>query len=127
MFRLGTSNNMISKLHKRSLRIILNDHSKDFKEFFKNNDDICHHHRIIQALLIEVFKIKTNSLLQQWSQFQTKESILKSFLSLHDFVSDRKRTVWFCLSYRYPQFQSLLPESVTEINSLSQFKRNIRQ
>ena len=38
-----------------------------------------------------------------------------------------KRTVWYGLeavSYRYPQVWSLLPESLKEMTSLSQFKRN---
>ena len=40
---------------------------------------------------------------------------------------ERKRTVWYgleTLSYRYPQL--LLLESFKEMNSLSQFKRNIK-
>ena len=49
---------MINKLHERSSRIILNDYSSDFDILLENNNDICNHHRNIQALLIEVFKIK---------------------------------------------------------------------
>ena len=51
MFCSRTSNNMINKLHERSLRSILNDYSSD-------NNDTCNHNRNIQALLIEVFKMK---------------------------------------------------------------------
>ena len=58
MFCSRTSNNMINKLHQRSLRIILNDYSSDFNILLENNNDICNHHRNIQALLIEVFKMK---------------------------------------------------------------------
>ena len=49
---------MINKLHERSSRIILNDYSSDFDILLENKNDICNHHRNIQALLIEVFKIK---------------------------------------------------------------------
>ena len=52
---------------------------------------------------------------------------LKNF---QEFVKDRKITVWYGLetiSYRYPQHWSLLLETLKETNSLSQFKRNIRQ
>ena len=58
MFCSRTSNNMINKLHERSLRIILNDYSREFNILLENNNDICNHHRNIQALLIEVFKMK---------------------------------------------------------------------
>ena len=51
---------------------------------------------------------------------------LKNFQEL---ATERKRTVWYgyeTLSYCYPQLLSLLPESLKEMNYLSQFKRNIR-
>ena len=56
MFCWRTSN-IINKLHERSLGIILNDYSRDFNILLENND-ICNHHRNIQALLTEVFKMK---------------------------------------------------------------------
>ena len=58
MFYSRTSNNMIKKLHKRSIRIALNDYSSEFNELLESNNDICNHHRNIQTLLIDVFKMK---------------------------------------------------------------------
>ena len=58
MFCSRTSNNMINKLHERSPRIILDDYSSNFSIVLEINNDICNHHRNIQALLIEVFKMK---------------------------------------------------------------------
>ena len=46
--------------------------------------------------------------------------------NFQEFATERKRTVWYGLetfSYRYPQLWSLLPESLKEMNSLSQFRR----
>ena len=58
MFCSRTSNNMINKVHKRALRVLLNDHESDFEKLLHINNDVCNHHRNIQALLIEIFKIK---------------------------------------------------------------------
>ena len=58
MFGSRTSNNMINKIHERSLRIILNDYSSNFKILLENNNDLSNHHRNTQALLTEVFKMK---------------------------------------------------------------------
>ena len=58
MFCSKTSSNMINKLHERSLRIILNHYSSDFNILLEKNDDICNHHGNLQALLIEVLKMK---------------------------------------------------------------------
>ena len=49
--------------------------------------------------------------------------------NFQELATERKRTVWSGLetfSYPYPQLWSLLPESLKEMNSLSQFKRNIK-
>ena len=58
MFCSRTLNNMIKKLNERSLRITLNNYPSDFNILLENNNDICNHHRNIQALLMEVFKMK---------------------------------------------------------------------
>ena len=49
---------MINKLREKSLRIIQNDYSSNFNILLENNNDICNHHRNIQALLIEVVKMR---------------------------------------------------------------------
>ena len=38
--------------------ITFNDHERDFETLLQNNNDVCHHHRNIQTLFIEIFKIK---------------------------------------------------------------------
>ena len=58
--------------------------------------------------------------------------VMESYYNLrnfHEFVTDRKSTIWYgpeTLSYRYPQLFFLFPETLIEINTLSQFKTNIR-
>ena len=129
MFCSRTSNNMINKLHERSLRIILNDYSSKFNILLENNSDICNHHRNIQALLTEVFKMKNELAPPIMESILNKRFNTYNRRSFHEFVTERKRTIWYdleTLSYRYPQLWFLLPENLKEINSLSQFKRNIK-
>ena len=38
--------------------VTFNDHEIDFETLLQNNNDVCNHHRNIQTLLIEIFKIK---------------------------------------------------------------------
>ena len=49
---------MINKVHERALRVLLNDHESDFEKLLHINNDVCNHHRNIQTLLMEIFKIK---------------------------------------------------------------------
>ena len=41
-----------------ALRVLLNDNESDFETLMQINNDVCNHHRNIQTLLIEIFKIK---------------------------------------------------------------------
>ena len=118
-----------NNLHDRSLRIVLNDYSSNFHELLENNNDICNHHRNIQTLLIEVFKMK-NELAPPIMESKLNRRVntykLRNFPV---FITDRKKHVWYGLemvSYRYLQLWSLLLETLKETNSLRQFKRNIR-
>ena len=122
MFCSRTSNNMINKLHERSLRIILNDYSSNFNILLENNNDISNHHRNIQALLIEVFKMKNELAPPIMESILNKRFNTYNLRNFQEFATERKRTVWYGLetfSYCYPQLWSLLPESLKEMNSLS--------
>ena len=106
MFYSRTSNNMINKLHERSLRIILNDYSNDFNILLENNNDICNHHRNIQALLIEVFKMKNELAPPIMDSTLNKRFNTYNLRNFQEFATERKRTVWYGLetiTYRYPQ------------------------
>ena len=124
-----TLNNMINKLHERSLRIILNDYSSNFNILLENNNDICNHHRNIQVLLIEIFKMKNGLAPAIMESVLNKRFNTYNLRNFQEFATGRRRTVWYGLethSYCYPQLWSLLFESLKEMNSLSQFKRNIK-
>ena len=58
MFSSRILTNMINKVHERALRVLLGDGLTDFESLLQNNKDICSHHKNIQSLLIEIFKIK---------------------------------------------------------------------
>ena len=58
MFYSGQTNNMINQIHERALRIVLNDHISDFETMLRNVNDITIHHRNVQTLMIELFRMK---------------------------------------------------------------------
>ena len=106
MFCSRTLNNMINKLHERSLRIILNDYPSNFNMLLENNNDISNHHRNIQALLIEVFKMKNELDLPIMESVLNKRFNTYNLRNFLDFATERKRTVWYGLetfSYPYPK------------------------
>ena len=48
---------MINKIHERALKIALNDYISDFETMLRNINDRSSHHRKIQTLMIDLFKI----------------------------------------------------------------------
>ena len=59
MFHSGTLNNCINKLHERSLRLVYKDSQLIFEQLLENNSFTIHH-RNIQKLSIEVYKVINN-------------------------------------------------------------------
>ena len=124
MFRSRTSNNMINKVHERALRVIFNDHESDFETLLLNNNDVCNHHRNIQTLLIEVFKIKKGCSPPIMGSILKGRNNTYNVRNFQEFETERKRTVYFGLetiSYRSPQLWPLLPEYIRQLNSIDQF------
>ena len=110
MFCSRQTNNMINKIHERALRIVLNDHFSDFETMLLNMNDITIHHRNIQTLMIELFKIKYDLAPPIMDSLLNRRTICYNFRNLQEFPSERKRTVFYSLetiSYRAPQLWTI--------------------
>ena len=78
------------------------------------------HHKNIEALLIQVFKMKNGLASPIMESILNKRFNAYNLRNFQEFATERKRTVWYCLKtliYRYPQLWSLLPESLKEMSS----------
>ena len=130
MFCSRQTNNMINKIHERALRIVLNDHISDFETIFRNMTDVTIHHRNIQTLTIELFKIKYDLASPFLDSMLNRRTICCNVRNSQVFQSERKRTV-FCgletISYRASQLWTILPEEFKQRNTISLFKSDVRQ
>ena len=57
MFSSRKSNNLINKIHERSIRIVSSDNYSNFENLLEKNKEISIHQRNLQIVMIEVFKI----------------------------------------------------------------------
>ena len=129
MFCPRRSNNLINKLQARALRIIYNDQLTDFKSLVSNHNETTIHQRNLQVLMTEIyaminpiappimssfFEIRVNTHNKRYFQVLSNES---------------RRIVNYGLEtmcYRVPLLWANLPPEYKLANSLSIFKRKIK-
>ena len=60
MFHNRTLNNKINRLHERALRIVYKNANLTFKELLELDNSVSIHHKNIQKVAIEMYKVKNN-------------------------------------------------------------------
>ena len=59
MFHNRTYKNKINRLHKRCLQLSYNDKRSSFEDLLEKDNSVSIHHKNLQALAIEMFKVNT--------------------------------------------------------------------
>ena len=86
MFHGIIVNKKINHLHERALRIVCKSYTSSFENLLKRDNSVTIHHRNIQPLAIELFKVKQNlSNAMLCNIFQTR-SISYNLRSKTDFI-----------------------------------------
>ena len=57
MFNSRKLNNKINRLHEKCLRVVYNDRLSTFEKLLNNNNSVSIHHKNLQCLATEMFKV----------------------------------------------------------------------
>ena len=60
MFCGKTTNDMVNRVHKRALRVLLNDYDSSFEELLHKNKEVTIHEKNSQKLMLEVYRCVTS-------------------------------------------------------------------
>ena len=60
MFCSRKMNNKINYIHERALRLVYEDYKTSFEELLSKDNSVSIHHRNIQDVAIEMFKVKND-------------------------------------------------------------------
>ena len=129
MFHSRVLNNKLNRLHERALRIVYKNSHLTFEELLLQDKSFSIHHRNLQRLATEMFKIKNNiapTLMQEL--FPTNENKY-NLRNERPWQTFNVRTVGFgteTLLFRGKKTWQLLPEQIRNSNSLPEFKNKIK-
>jgi hypothetical protein len=129
MFHSRTLNNRINNIHERALRLVYKDHHANFQELLDKDKTVTIHHRNLQKLAIEMYKVKNGDSPKIMQNIFQKIPNHYNLRNNRIWTTHNVRTVYYgteTLSYLGPKTWDILPKSLKEADSLKQFKRDIK-
>ena len=129
MFHSRTLNNRINRLHERALRLVYRDSKLSFEELLEMDKSFTIHHRNLQKLATEMFKVKNNLSPIFMKSVFTDTSNSYNLRNKPEFKTCNVRTVSYgteTLTFRGPKTWSLVPMEIKNLKSLSEFKAKIK-
>ena len=129
MFSSRRTNNLINRIHERSLRTVCNDISSTFQELLQRNRSVTIHHNNIETLTTEVFKVVNNicpPIMKTFFDFRENRYNIRKFQEM------RQQKVWTVrygletALYCAPQLWSLVPADLKSLPNLNLFKSKIK-
>ena len=130
MFHSRTLNNTINRIHERALRIAHKDYNSTFQELLSKDNSVSIHHRNLQKLVTEMYKVKHNLSPSIMNQIFTEQQIPYDLRNDCTWASANIRTVYSgseTISFRGPKTWGLLPNHIKQSKSLCEFKTNVRK
>ena len=129
MYHSRTLNNKINKLHERALRLVYRDYDLSFHQLLDMDNSVSIHHRNLQQLGIEMFKVKNGLSPSFMNTIFVSANNHYNLRHNSSFVTENIRTVTYgseTLSYRGPQLWAQIPSNIKCSNTLEEFKAKIK-
>ena len=130
MLYIRKNNNEIKHLHERCLRLIYSDKKSSYDNLLETDNSVSLHHKYIQALAIEMFKVKYKLCPEiAGDTFMERTSSQHNLRNRPDFITAQVHSVFHgtvSISYLGPKIWDIVPEGFKHKKSLNSFKESIQ-
>ena len=130
MLHSRKNNNKIKHLHERCLRLIYSDKKSSYENLLEKDNSVSIHHKNIQALAIEMFKVKHKQCPEITDDIFVERTNNQYNLRNHpDFITPQVHSVFHgteSISYLGPKIWDIVPEEFKNNKSLNSFKESIK-
>ena len=129
MFHSRALNNRINRLHARGLRLVYKDSHLTFDELLRKDNSFTIHHRNLQRLATEMYKIHNNLSPPLMRTIFPERETPYDLRYKNPFSSSNVHTVFYgteTISFRGPKTWALVPENIKSSKTLAEFKAKIR-
>ena len=128
MLHSRSNNNKIKHLHERCLRIVYQDKQSFYENLLVKDDTVSMHHRNIQALATEMYKIENDLSTEILSNiFTQKTQNHDSLQNASDFQIPFVQTVYHGTKSISPKIWDIVPAEMKNAISLNSFKAQIKK
>ena len=129
MFHGRRANSKINHIHERALRIVYKNNILSFEELLELDKSFKIHHRNIQSLAIELFKIKNNLSVTIMNDIFRVRAVSYNLSSQIDFTRPYVNSEHFgiiSLRYMAAKVLDMVYNNIKNVNDIETFKNNIR-
>ena len=130
MFHGRRANSKINHIHERALRIAYKNNVLSFEELLELDKSFKIHHRNIQSLAIELFKIKNNLSVAIMNDIFQPRAVRYNLRSQIDFTRPNVNSEHFGISslrYMAAKVRDMVPNDMKNVNEIETLKNNIRK
>ena len=125
-----TINNKINRLHERALRLVYKNKNLTFQELLDKDNTVTIHHKNLQKLAIEMYKVKTKTSPVPMQELFTEKIHQHDLRNKSIWERENVRTVKYgkeTIKHLGPKTWFFVPNDIKEATSLIQFKNKIKK